>query len=209
MRLLIRGGSIAAGCGVVRGYADVLRDYYSSRGIEVINCSRAGETSFNGIGSFFDDIDSFRPEILIIHFGIDDAFSAVYRSEFKENLVHMADLARARFHPVILFPTSHTFDNVNDMDAVNIYYRTIREISGDLQVVMVSVHTYWAGFLLEKKLRNADLVQKDVRLPNERGHEIFAEAIARRLDIVLREYKARPQVGGISEFDNHHPIRYK
>ena len=42
-RLLIRGGSIAAGYKVERGYADILRDWGAARGIELINCSRPGE----------------------------------------------------------------------------------------------------------------------------------------------------------------------
>ena len=52
MKILIRGGSIAAGLGVARGYADILRETYKPRGIEVVNRSRAGETSFDGMDFF-------------------------------------------------------------------------------------------------------------------------------------------------------------
>jgi len=80
MRILVRGGSIAAGAGVNRSYVDILRDHLAPRGIEVINRSRTGETSFDGVETFGEDIESFQPDILILHFGVDDAFSAVYRS---------------------------------------------------------------------------------------------------------------------------------
>ena len=101
-------------------------------GVELINRSNPKETSFEGIETFSRDIEPFRPDILILHFGIDDAFSAVYRSEFKENLVHIVRLARASFRPEIFLLTSHTFDNPHEMDAANIYYRTIREVAVDL-----------------------------------------------------------------------------
>ena len=185
MRILIRGGSIAAGAGVARGYVDVLRDLYASRGVEIINRSNPNETSFEGIETFSRDVEPFRPDILILHFGIDDAFSAVYRSEFKENLVRIVRLARKRLPTAVILPASHTFDDPHEMAAVNIYYRTIREVAADLSCMLVPVHTAWAGHLLEQGLPNASLLQDDVRLPNERGHELYASILARYLDGIL------------------------
>lgn len=185
MNLLIRGGSIPAGFGVDRTYVDILEDFLRPRGVELINRSRRTDTSFDGIGTFYEDIDPYRPEILLIHFGIDDAFFPVYRSEFKENLVRIVRLARQRFNPVILLATSHTFDNQYDMDAIYIYYRTIREVSLDLGCEMIPIHTFWAGHLLEKGLKNPELVQSDDRYPNEKGHELFAQAIIPRLERLI------------------------
>ena len=185
MRILVRGGSIAAGVGVARGYVDILRERYAQRGVELINRSNPKETSFEGIETFSRDIEPFRPDILLLHFGIDDAFSAVYRSEFKENLVRMIRRAREGLQPDILLLTSHTFDDPHEMDSVNIYYRTIREVAADLSCEMVPVHTAWAGYLLEQGLPNTVLLQDDVRLPNERGHELYASILARYLDGIL------------------------
>jgi lysophospholipase L1-like esterase len=176
-KLLVRGGSIAAGVGVGRGYVDRVLEYCYHRGIELIDRTRHGDNSFDGIGTFHEDIAPHRPEILMIHFGVEDAFFPVYRSEFKENLVRMVRLARELFDPFILLPTSHTFVDPYEMDAVNIYYRTIREVCQDLGCEMAAVHTYWAGYLQDHGLKNADLVQGDGRLPNERGHAVLAEAM--------------------------------
>lgn len=181
-RLLVRGGSLAAGAGVERCYADHVRGLCERRGLAFMNRSRQGDTSFDGIWTFHEDIAPFRPEILVIHFGIDDAFFPVYRSEFKENLVRMVRLAREMFHPIILMPTSHTFDDPYEMDAVNIYYRTIREVCQDLDCEMIAVHTWWAGYLQGHGLSNADLVRNDSRLLNERGHEVMADAMTPSLE---------------------------
>jgi len=101
MKLLIRGGSIAAGHGVIKSYVDILKESLLKKGIEVINRSRYRETTFDGIGTFNEDIANFGPDILLVQFGVDDAFEYVYRSEFQENIVQMIRLARLRFNPVI------------------------------------------------------------------------------------------------------------
>lgn len=185
MKLLIRGGSIAAGHGVTKSYVDILTQSLLPKGIEVINRSRYQETSFDGIGTFHEDIDNFRPDILLIQFGVDDAFGYVYRSEFQENIVQMIRLARLRFNPVIIVATSHTFDNPYDMNAVNIFYKSLRIVATDLACQFIPVHNYWADYLAEHNLSSKDLVQSDARYPNESGHQIIADAMMKYLGRII------------------------
>ena len=177
MKLLIRGGSIAAGHGVIKSYVDILKESLLKKGIEMINRSRYRETTFDGIGTFNEDIANFGPDILLVQFGVDDAFGYVYRSEFQENLVQMIRLSRLRFNPVIFLATSHTFDNPHDMDAVYIFYRSLRIVASNLDCELIPVHNYWAGYLEQNNLCSKDLVLSDSRYPNERGHQVIAEAI--------------------------------
>ncbi|MDQ5987260.1 MAG: hypothetical protein CSYNP_02997 [Syntrophus sp. SKADARSKE-3] len=177
MKILIRGGSIAAGTGVSAGYANILAERCRLAGVEVINRSAPNDTSFDGVRSFREDVVPEKPEILILHFGVDDAYLAVYRSEFKENLVQMVRLARISFDPVTILLTSHPFEDPYDRDVMDIYYRVIQEVSCELSCEMVPVHTYWQGHIADRGCRHRDLVQGDVRYPNETGHAVFAEAI--------------------------------
>ena len=110
---------------------------------------------------------------------------SVYRSEFQENLVQMIRLARLRFNPFIFLATSHTFDNPNDMDAVNIFYRSLRIVASDLHCEFIPVHNYWAGYLEEQNLSSKDLVLSDSRYPNEWGHQVIADAIMNRLSKIF------------------------
>ena len=177
MKIVVRGGSVAAGCGVEKGYVDILKFYYRQKGCKIINRSRARDTSFDGVNSFDEDIDPLKPDILMIHFGIDDAFFPVYRSEFKENLVHMIRRADRRFHPDIVLVMSHLLDNPREREAVDIYHRVIREVACDFGCTMIPIHTYWAGYLSQKCIVPADLLLQDSRYPNERGHGVYAEAV--------------------------------
>ncbi|MCP4132759.1 MAG: SGNH/GDSL hydrolase family protein [bacterium] len=185
MRILIRGGSVSAGKGVNRSYIDILRSSLDRPNIEIINRSNEKDSSFDGVWSFAQDIEPFKPDILMLHFGIDDAYLPVYRSEFKENLVQIVRLARKKFNPEIILLTSHAFENQYDMDAINIYYRTIREVSVDLQCEMIPVHTYWAGCFLDNNEKPSGYLQNDTRYPNEKGHEIYAKVILQTLSRVL------------------------
>jgi len=139
------------------------------------------ENSFDGVRTFDEDIAPFWPHILIIHFGIDDAFGCVYKSEFKENLVQMVRRARDHCNPVIIMPTSQTFESPSYMQPAAFYYQIIRDVCIDLGCEMVPVHSYWKGMMIARGLTYSDLVQKNVLYPNERGHEIFAEAVINRL----------------------------
>ncbi len=175
MRLLLRGGSIASGYSVRRNYAEWLRDRFE--GIEIINRSRFRDTSFHGVWTFDEDIEVFAPDILMIHFGVDDAYHPVYRSEFKENLVTIVRKARKSFDPTILLLTSHPFENLHDMQDVSIYYRVVREVANDLCCGIVPVHLKWISEIEKRGAVISDFLQKDTRYPNEMGHELYAEAI--------------------------------
>jgi lysophospholipase L1-like esterase len=186
MKMLIRGGSIAAGYGVTKGYADILKEILEANSIEVINRSRHLETSFDGIEKFNEDIAAIVPDILLLHFGVDDAFGYVYRSEFQENIVQIIRRARALFSPLIFLATAHTFDNHHDMSAVDIFYHSLRIVAVDLNCKSISLDRYWAGYLAKNGLTSADLVLSDPRYPSEKGHEVFARAIMKVL------YRALP-----------------
>ena len=181
MRILIRGGSIAAGTGVSRGYADILQDRFGPEGMEILNRSRAGDDSFDGVRTFQEDIAPYGPDILIFHFGVDDAYLSVYRSEFKENLVQLVRRAEKCCRPAIMLMTSHTFDNPYEMEIMDIYYRVIREVAVDLLCDLIPIHTYWRGYLEEHGLTNRDLLLEDVRYPNAKGHVVYAAAIGKKL----------------------------
>jgi hypothetical protein len=177
MKVLFRGGSISAGFGAEKSYVDIVKDELRTKGLEIINRSRHKDTSFEGVWSFNEDIDFFKPDVLILHFGIDDIFRPVYRSEFKENYVQIIRLARARFNPKIFLLTSHIFQDSVLQEAIESVYRSIREISFDMQCILVPMHLWLMSYLQEKQVRIEDMVQHDPRYINDLAHRLFASIV--------------------------------
>jgi hypothetical protein len=136
------------------------------------------------VRSFEHDIAPFSLRLLIIHFGIDDAFGCVYKSEFKENLVRMVKSARACCDPVIFMPTSQSFESSYYMQPARFYYQIISDVCVDLGCEMVPVHACWNRIVEEQGVMHADLVQQNVLYPGERGHAIFAKALIKRLEMI-------------------------
>ncbi len=180
-RLLIRGGSIAAGHGVDKGYGHMVADGLREIGFEVVNRSRYRDTTFDGIWNFHEDIERLEPDILLLNFGMDDAFHPVYRSEYKENLVQIIRLAKNRLSAEVLLLTSHTMRSIHDTDYIMIYNRVMREVAIDLDCRLLPLHTYWAGLILDNTYTIDDILQEDDRYPNENGHAIYAEMIIRNI----------------------------
>lgn len=187
MVFLIRGGGIAAGAFVQKPYAQLLADCLSSYSMEVINRSRDRDTTFQGCWSFEEDIAPFKPEMVLFHFGIDDIYRPVYRSEFKENLVQLVRLCRERYNSTIFLATSHLFSGDFEMQSALIYYRTIREVALDLKCHYIPMHYLIADELSEHNLTIKDIVLSDERYINETGHRLFFNIISRKILSVIME----------------------
>jgi hypothetical protein len=80
------------------------------------------------------------------------------------------------------------------MDAVYIFYRSLRIVASDLGCELIPVHNYWAGYLEENNLNSKDLVLSDSRYPNERGHQVIAEAMMQWLEIIFVHHRLLPVI---------------
>jgi len=177
MRALIRGSSISSGVEVKKSYVSIAQEMLSSLNVTLFNRSSPRETSFDAVRTYDSDISPFSPDLLVLHFGIEDAYSSIFRSEFKENLVQIVRLARKDMIKNIALMTSHTFDNEYEMQTIEIYYRTIREVALDLHCHFLPLHFFWIGFIVENEQKNDNLLLQDCRLPNDKGHEIYARVL--------------------------------
>ncbi|HQP30395.1 MAG TPA: hypothetical protein PLB81_03640 [Deltaproteobacteria bacterium] len=61
----------------------------------------------------------------------------------------------------------------------------------DLACVLIPVHTYWAGYLVQHGIQNSALVQEDSRYPNEHGHAVIADALVNMLDRLIQRKRGR------------------
>ena len=181
MVVLVRGGSTGAGIVVNKSYVDLLASYCLPFGIDVINRSNVSDTSFEGLGTFSNDISPFRPDVLIVNFGLDDLFRPVYRSEFKENLVQIVRRSRAEFSPFIILTTFHPLGDPIMEGSDFVLFRTIREVSFDLSCHYVPVHLFWSAYIEEHKCMPQELLVSGSYLPCELGHLVYCECMKNSL----------------------------
>lgn len=183
--ICIRGGSISAGHKVKHPYVCSLMQNKIIRNHTIVTIARFGDSSFEGIWEF-DSIVLYKPDILILHFGMDDIYRPVYRSEFKENLVRMVQKARDKDIAHIILVTLHLVENPYLMERVESMTNIVREVALDLQCKLATVHIEWMNYLYKTRNSLANLLSDDERYPNERGHKLIAKAIQRKLIPLLQ-----------------------
>ena len=179
-KIVIRGSSIALGFNSTLSYVDILSKDSILRNHSIVNISNMGDSSFQGVWQF-EEVLAHTPDIIIIHFGVEDIYRPVYKSEFKENLVRMVQKAREASIEKIIFPTLHIVDDKNQMEAFEIYTRLIREVAFDLHCSLATVHLEWMNYCYVSGNPVSTLLSDDSRYPNEKGHTLIAEAVKKKL----------------------------
>lgn len=180
-RVLLRGGSVPSGRNVAVSCSDILKYELEKAGISFISVARNGDSTFEGMWNFDRDVLPFRPDFLILYFGVDDAFRPVYRSEYKENLVQIIRRARKELDASVAIVTSHLFAGEYEMNALSIYNRVVREVTADLDCMYIPVHMHWLNYLVETGKKIEDLITDDPRYPNELGHRLIAQSILHKI----------------------------
>lgn len=191
MILLIRGGGIAAGTFAQFPYWKHLSQKLKQQNITVVNRSRDRDTTFHACWTFEEDIDPYKPEMILFHFAIDDIYRPVYKSEFKENLVQLVRLCRLRYNSCIFLATSHPFTNENEMQTALWYYSIIRDVAFDLHCHYIPIHYLIGDELLQNKLTLKDILLDDERYINDMGHMLYYNILIKKIQSVLEELKYR------------------
>ena len=115
-----------------QSYVDILKESLLKKGIEVINRSRHRETTFDGIGTFNEDIANFGPDILLSNSVLMMLSGMSTALNFRKISYKLSGWRAFVSIRSFFLATSHTFDNPHDMDAVYIFYRSLRIVASDL-----------------------------------------------------------------------------
>jgi acyl-CoA thioesterase I len=172
------GDSITEGYEVARGYVDFweesLRKKYPAATLRMINSGVSGDTTFNAVDRFRRDVVVHRPDLVAVQFGINDCYSTVYRSEFRENLQWLILRIQEETGADIILVTSMLPRNENDQESLMRYYDVIRYYAAEYNLEIVRLDAVWKNALLGG--RDFDrLVLPDGMHPSEEGYELIAE----------------------------------
>ena len=180
LKIIAIGDSLTQGWMVRKGYidffADMLKAKFPRCNVTIVNRGIPGDTAEGGLYRLREDVLDGDPDLVIIQFALNDAFTGVPPVQFKNTVKTMISHIRADTDAEILLLTSVPIMHQDeDFMAENFYSRLI-EISSEDRVPIALVHQYWKRKMAEgTDIRT--LVQADMVHPNMEGYRLMAEAI--------------------------------
>ncbi|MEU9851675.1 GDSL-type esterase/lipase family protein [Streptomyces sp. NPDC047974] len=148
----------------------------------VIDTGVSGSTTNDLVAKFADRVAAFRPRVVSIMLGTNDAATAATGpSVFRSNLRKLVTAVRAvpdGAIPLLQTPNPVDVDRWTDRASLGDYARITREVAAELNVVLVDHHAHWLksnGGAVPLSLLGDGLH------PNQRGHLVMAKKMIRDL----------------------------
>ena len=181
LRILVVGDSISAEYGIGRntGWVALLGRQLTSRGTkaEILNASISGDTTSGGVSRLAVLLDKFRPDIVIIELGANDALRGLSMDMSLSNLTQMVQRSKSAGAKVILagmqIPPNYGRDYVE-------------AFKGVFTTVAKTEKVYLVPFLLEGVADQRSLFQADGLHPNESAQPIMTGNIMKVLAPLLK-----------------------
>ncbi len=160
MKVVCFGNSLTYGYLVNKGYIDYLKEYFPEANF--INSGIPGDTAYDGLMRIEYSVIKYNPNLTIIEFGVNDAFSGFTVNSFKNNLQTIID--KIKGIKILMIP--HKLYYETDQKIAKPFYDAIKDIAilNNLSYIDVSKHR-----LTEKELLS------DMLHPNEKGYKIYAK----------------------------------
>ncbi|MEQ9407966.1 MAG: exo-alpha-sialidase [Fuerstiella sp.] len=171
----------------------------------VVNAGIGGNSTRDARRRFQKDVLAHKPRLIVMQFGINDSAVDVWKSppattsrvplaEFTQNLTTMIREARKNGSKVILMTTNPLrwtprlkelygkppyqpeADDGLDTPTLSGYNNAVRQLSEELSVPLVDVHTAWHTYAAKKKM-SVDELLLDGMHPNDKGHQLVTELL--------------------------------
>lgn len=182
---ITQGSRYTAGArSYVEHFAERTRTEMHRRHDVVINTSAPGETSRSMLEDFEWRVLRFRPDVVSVMIGINDAVGRrVRRSEFRDNLKHVIESARSEGALVLLHTPPHLdLEIAHAHTDLRTYVRLIRDVARDLDVACVD---HWAGW--KKAAEKGEIrhwLAADGVHPTADGQRALARLLFKRLGLL-------------------------
>ena len=179
LKITAFGDSLTYGWMVSRGYLDYLGEMINERypgcRVDILNRGVPGDTALDGFSRLKRDVLRDRADLVLVQFGLNDAYTGFSPDEFESNLERIISELKSSFDPEIVLLTS-VYIKMPEYRLVLQYYDRIERLAEKYKLSLVKVHRYWedrvgAGTDFYK------LVQADGVHPTEEGYRLFAESV--------------------------------
>jgi acyl-CoA thioesterase-1 len=180
LSLVALGDSLTYGWLVRKGYLDfineMIKDRYPKSKIAITNRGIPGDTAEGGLARLEHDVIDLNPDLVMIQFGLNDAFSGISPEKFENTMVTIVEKLKAGTESEILLLTSVPIMNGHGNFIAEQFYHSILTAADKENVPVVQVHRYW-GKKISAGIDFKKLVQADQVHPTLEGYRLIAEAI--------------------------------
>ena len=175
-KLLILGDSISAGFGIKesQNWTTLLKSSFSKEGksLEIINSSISGDTTSGGLSRINRDLNTYKPDFVLVELGGNDALRGYPISRIKQNLLKIVSIISNNQSIAIIMqikiPPNYGKKYIEAFE--NIY----SEVASETDAKLIS-------FMLENVALKEDLMQPDGIHPNEKAQPIILQNVLNAL----------------------------
>ena len=175
-KLLILGDSISAGFGIKesQNWTTLLKSSFSKEGksLEIINSSISGDTTSGGLSRINRDLNTYKPDFVLVELGGNDALRGYPISRIKQNLLKIISIiSNNQSIPIIMqikIPPNYGKKYIEAFE--DIY----SEVASETDAKLIS-------FMLENVALRDGLMQPDGIHPNEKAQPVIAEQIKKEI----------------------------
>ena len=179
-KLLILGDSISAGFGIKesQNWTTLLKSSFSKEGksLEIINSSISGDTTSGGLSRINRDLNTYKPDFVLVELGGNDALRGYPISRIKQNLLKIVSIiSDNQSIPIIMqikIPPNYGKKYIEAFE--NIY----SEVASETNAKLIS-------FMLENVALRDDLMQPDGIHPNEKAQPFITEQIKKEIGYLI------------------------
>lgn len=179
-KLLILGDSISAGFGIKesQNWTTLLKSSFSKEGksLEIINSSISGDTTSGGLSRINRDLNTYKPDFVLVELGGNDALRGYPISRIKQNLLKIISIiSNNESIPIIMqikIPPNYGKKYIEAFE--NIY----SEVASETDAKLIS-------FMLENVALREDLMQPDGIHPNEKAQPFITEQIKKEIGYLI------------------------
>ena len=179
-KLLILGDSISAGFGIKesQNWTTLLKSSFSKEGksLKIINSSISGDTTSGGLSRINRDLNTYKPDFVLVELGGNDALRGYPISRIKQNLLKIVSIiSNNQSVPIIMqikIPPNYGKKYIEAFE--NIY----SEVASEMDAKLIS-------FMLENVALREDLMQPDGIHPNEKAQPFITEQIKKEIGYLI------------------------
>jgi len=174
------GDSLTSGWMVARGYVEFLRDMlmarYPKADVTLINSGIPGDTAPGGLYRLQQDALSYKPDLVLVQFALNDAFCGCSVAEYRRAIEAIIERIRQESSAEPLLLTSTLPADADESNVVAPFYAALKDIAREKKCGVALVDERWRDAIAAGTPHDS-LVLYDRVHPSEAGYRLMAEAI--------------------------------